>query len=509
MNSAVCFLDNIVTRCGTRIAIEDVNGMISYAELRHHSMSVGTAIQEDLNLTFGSHPIVVYLPKSADCVIAFMGILYSANPYVPVDFNIPLSRLEKTIENLQPALIITDEEGQSRLASCNISGTRTALYRDLVNCPPNEALVEKTVAQVIDTDPAYIMYTSGSTGTPKGVVIPHRGIIDYARWVASTFGLDEGSVLGLQSGFHFDNSVFDLYGCLLTGAKLVIVPEVLFMYPTKVPEYLQEKQITCIFWVPTVMISVANSGILSDVNLPDLKTIVFAGEVMPNRALNIWRRACPDSLFANLYGPTEITVDCTCYIVDREFKDSDPLPIGRACLNKRIVILNEANQPTKIGEIGELCVVGSGLALGYWNAPEQTVQVFVQNPLNNLYEERLYRTGDLAYWAEDGLIMYLGRRDSQIKLRGNRIELGEIEVAAKSLTSVENACALFNEEAQEIVLFVQTNEELSLRKLNLELKKLIPSYMLPRQLITMVSFPLTPNGKVDRLSLKARLNNKV
>lgn len=281
------------------------------------------------------------------------------------------------------------------------------------------------------------------------------------------------------------------------------------MYPTKVPGYLQDKKITCIFWVPTVMISVANSGILSEAELPELKTIVFAGEVMPNRALNIWRRACPYSLFANLYGPTEVTVDCTCYIVDREFKDSDPLPIGSACLNKRIIILNENNQPTDPEEIGELCVTGSGLALGYWNAPEQTAQVFGQNPLNKLYEERMYRTGDLAYWAKDGQIMYVGRRDSQIKLRGNRIELGEIEVAAKAIATIENACAVFDEEHQEIVLFAQSGQDLNLRKLNLELKKLIPAYMLPKKLITMGSFPLTPNGKVDRLGLKAMLKNEV
>lgn len=226
---------------------------------------------------------------------------------------------------------------------------------------------------------------------------------------------------------------------------------------------------------------------------------------MPNKQLNIWRAALPGAQYANLYGPTEITDVCTYYIVDRAFKDTEALPIGRACRNMRSLVLREDGSEAGTGEIGELCIFGSGLARGYWNAPEITRRVFVQNPLVKAYDDRMYRTGDLAYRAEDGNIVFVGRADSQIKFRGNRIELGEIETAAKSLPGIKNACALFDSEKQQIVLFAETDEELVLRKLNIELKKILPAYMAVTKLICSPALPQTPNGKIDRVLLRSQL----
>ena len=239
--------------------------------------------------------------------------------------------------------------------------------------------------------------------------------------------------------------------------------------------------------------------------MPCLKTVVFAGEVMPNTQLNLWRRALPHCTYANLYGPTEITVDCTCYIVDRPFEDHESLPIGKPCANSRVVLLTEDNRLAGPGEEGELCVIGSSLALGYWNAPELTEKVFVPNPLNPAFPERMYRTGDLAQWGEDGNLLFLGRRDHQFKLRGNRIELGDIETAASTLPGVENVCALFDEQGQEIVLVVQSREALTLRRLNVALGKLIPKYMLPKRLVVMEALAMTSNRESDRVKLKADL----
>ena len=250
------------------------------------------------------------------------------------------------------------------------------------------------------------------------------------------------------------------------------------------------------------MIAVAESGALTAYDLSALEKVLFCGEAMPNKQLNIWRKALPHCLYANLYGPTEITDVCTYYVVDRAFADSDPLPIGRACRNMRALVLNEQQQLAAPGEVGELCIQGSALALGYWGAPQLSAQAFVQNPLCTAYEDRLYRTGDLAYYNAFGELVFVGRRDSQIKLRGNRIELGDIETAAKSLPAVKNACVLFDAEKQQIVLFVESGEALLLRKVNLLLRQLIPAYMLPGRLVCMAAFPLTPNGKVDRVGLK-------
>ena len=378
-------------------------------------------------------------------------------------------------------------------------------YVNLIVENEDEKLVNQAMIDTLDTDPAYIMYTSGSTGVPKGVVIPHRGVLDYAAWIADIYSITEKTVIGLQSGFHFDNSVFDLYASVLTGAKVLIIPEILFMYPIKLMEFVKEKKVSCVFWVPTVMNSVANCGVLENIELPDLKTVVFAGEVMPNKQLNIWRKNLPDCLYSNLYGPTEITVDCTCYMVDREFDDLDPLPIGYERHNMRVLILRDDGTEAAPNETGELCVIGSQLALGYWNNPEETAKAFTANPLNKAFYEEMYHTGDLAYKCEDGLIMYVGRKDSQIKLRGNRIEMGDIENAARTIAGLTNACAVFDAPNEQIVLFVETTQKFNKRMINLELGKLIPKYMLPGKVVCMETFPLNANRKIDRVALKAML----
>lgn len=503
VNSAVRWLAESAERFPDKIAVEDENGTLTWRELEEAAAAAASAILE--RGSAANRPVLVYLPKSRESVVSFMGALYAGCPYAPVDYAVPLERLRRTFENLEPVLIITDREGLERISELGLEGAEAALYEDLASHPVDREAVGRALDKVVDTDPAYIMYTSGSTGVPKGVTIAYRGVVEYAQAVAETFRLTENSVLGLQSGFHFDNSVFDIYGCLLTGAKLVIIPEVLFMYPHKLMDLVAEKEVTCVFWVPTVMISVANSGALEGRELPKLETIVFAGEVMPNRQLNVWRRCLPGRVYANLYGPTEITVDCTCYIVDREFEDAEPLPIGKPWRGARVLLLKEDGTPASPGEEGEICVLGSCLALGYWNAPELTEKAFVQNPLNRDFPERMYRTGDLGKWDGGGNIIFCGRRDHQFKLRGNRIELGDIETAAASLEGVEKVCALFDEDAQEIILAVQSKEDLKLRKVNLALGRLIPKYMLPKRLEVMEALPETPNRKIDRVLLRAML----
>jgi acyl-coenzyme A synthetase/AMP-(fatty) acid ligase len=222
---------------------------------------------------------------------------------------------------------------------------------------------------------------------------------------------------------------------------------------------------------------------------------------MPNKQLNYWRTYYPQALFVNLYGPTEITVDCTYYIVDRSFQDHEPLPIGVPCRNTDVLVLNDEDRPVVSGETGELCVRGSSLALGYWNDPEKTGKVFVQNPLQNNYPERIYRTGDLVYYNGQGEIMFLGRKDNQIKHMGHRIELGDIETAAQSLAQVDYACVVYDRSREEIVLFYQANHFLEPAELRRQLAQLLPRYMIPAKVKIMPELPFNANGKVDRTIL--------
>ncbi len=494
----------LVTRAsemfGDKVAFKDAFKSVTFKELYNLSLQLATGLMKKVNT--GSHlPVMVYLPKSVESIISFMGSMYAGSPYVPMDYNVPMERFRVTANSLCPTAVITDTAGKEKLISAGIT-VPVLVYNELLCDNVNIEKIDTIIRNTTDLDPSYIMYTSGSTGTPKGVTIHHRAVLDYTRWLTDTFDVTDKSIIGMQSAFHFDNSVFDMFYALYTGATTVIIPEVLFMYPEKLMDFMAEEKISVIFWVPTVMISVANSGVLSQKKLNDLRLILFAGEVMPIKQLNEWVSSYPDCKFVNMYGPTEATDIVLYYVLDREFKTGELLPIGIPCANMKALILDENNHPVKKGETGELLIGGTGISTGYWNAPEITEKAFIQNPLNNKYHDRLYRTGDLVYEAEDGNIMFVGRADSQIKLRGNRIELGDIEAAAAGMDNIKNCCSMFFHEREEIYLFLETDAEIIPRKFNMELKKLLPAYMIPQKIISLPTFPHTPSGKIDRQKLK-------
>ena len=222
---------------------------------------------------------------------------------------------------------------------------------------------------------------------------------------------------------------------------------------------------------------------------------------MPNKQLNIWRHYLPEVVYANLYGPTEITDACTCYIVDREFADGEPLPIGIPMKNIEVIVVDEQDQIiTERDRLGELCVRGTGVAMGYYNNPEKTREVFVQNPLNFMYDEKIYRTGDLVYYNEYGELVYVSRKDFQIKHMGHRIELGEIETAVSSFPEISLCCCLYDSKRSRVVLFI--DHDLSKKTVKERLEKMIPEYMIPGKIIYKDDMPLNTNGKIDRVKLK-------
>lgn len=498
MNSAAELLDRAAAQYGDAPALEDERETLTYREYRARARAVGTALIREGR----RGPALIYMPKSADALCAMLGTLYSGDAYAPADAHAPPARLQKILDSLRPARIIAAPACAPALADLDLHGADVLLFPALTG-ETDDAAVDARLAAVKGTDPAYIIYTSGSTGTPKGVVIPHEGVLSYADWVADTFGFGPSSVMASQAPIYFDNSVFDIYGALRSGARLELIPEALLLYPTLLPAFLAEKRVTAVFWVPTVMINLANSGELGRVPLPELRTVCFAGEVMPNRQLNAWRRAYPDCVYANLYGPTEITDVCVYYVVDRPFADADPLPIGRPCENMGALILDADGGLCPPGAVGELCIYGTGVALGYWNAPELTARAFTDDP--TCPGRRIYRTGDLAHTDADGLIQYDGRRDGQVKVKGNRIELGEVENAARCIPGVENACALFDAPRQEIVLFAQGRDLPPLRKFNRLLRAYIPAYMLPARMAVLEKLPYNANGKIDRTALRNTL----
>ncbi|MBQ8548569.1 MAG: amino acid adenylation domain-containing protein [Lachnospiraceae bacterium] len=498
VNTIAEYLRQTAKKYPDKVAFRDEKKSVTFGELDRCAMALAGAIHERLGGAT-KQAIGVYLPKGVDSIIAFMGVVYSGNYYTPLDTAMPEARLDKILSVLNPTLIVTEACYKETVLSFP-----TALIDEIASDNVNEAQIAEVLHAVIDTDILYVMFTSGSTGNPKGVIVTHRAVIDYVDWLEDTFSFDETTVFGNQAPFYFDNSVLDIYSTIRNGCETVIIPEEKFLSATRLLQYLQEKNVNTIFWVPSAMALVANAGALEKVSANQLTKILFAGEVMPTKQLNLWRKYIPNALYANLYGPTEIAVDCTYYIVDREFDDAESLPIGVACKNTAILVLNEKDELVSVGEIGELCVRGTSLAHGYYGNPEKTKEAFVQNPLNDKYPELIYRTGDLVKYNERGELLYVGRKDSQIKHSGYRIELGEIETAASAGAEVESCCAVYDDEKKQIVLFV-TPETLDKKMLYAQLKGALPNYMMPKLIVAEQVLALNQNGKIDRLDLKRRL----
>ncbi len=502
INTVIRYLQRTVGQFPDKVAFRDKRESITFAGLDKRARELANTIHQKLNGTI-KQSVGVYLPRSVSCVTAFMGVAYSGNYYTPLDTAMPKERLDKIMSTLVPALIVTDIDHQK-----DISGYPTVLVDQLGQENGGDQLLYSTVNEVIDTDILYVMFTSGSTGEPKGVIVTHRAVIDYVDWLTDTFAFDEETVFGNQAPFYFDNSVLDIYSTIANGSETVIIPEERFLSGMRLCSFLKEEGINTIFWVPSAMALAASSGALEKVPMNRLKKILFAGEVMPVRLLNTWRKHVPNALYANLYGPTEIAVDCTCYIIEREFDETESLPIGTACRNTGILVLNEHDTLVTGEETGELCVRGSCLAHGYYGDPVQTQAAFVQNPLNDKYPEKIYRTGDLVRYNKQGELLFIGRKDQQIKHRGYRIELGEIETATAAAPGVESCCAIYEEMHQRIVLYVSP-AELDKKALYAHLKHQLPQYMLPGLIMAENMLPLNPSGKIDRKALKDRLGKEL
>lgn len=504
INSCILLLEEAARRNPHKVAIVDETGQYTFAQIRDQAIRFSAQIPQD----WRNQPIAVYLPKSVDCVIAFFGVLYSANFYVPLDTRSPAARTEKMINDLEPKALVTSARGRAALDP--ICAERRLPVWDLRSVLDSDVRPEplhpgRKVDRVIDTDPIYCIYTSGSTGAPKGVVVSHRSVADFIDWAVETYELDEATVFGNQSPFHFDVSVLDIFGALKTGGTLVLIPEHLFAFPAELLAYLKGAHVNFIIWVPSVLIHIATTNTLADHPPTGITKVLFAGEPMPAKHLNYWIRHLPHALFSNLYGPTEAAVIACYYVVDRAFGDQEAIPIGGPCRNVDLLVLNESGTACGAGEVGELHIRGTSLAAGYWNDRARTDAVFVQNPLNPHFQEKVYRTGDLVKFNERGELLFLGRKDSQIKYSGYRIELGEIESAAMGIDGVSQACVFFDEDQKQIVLGYVSAAAVDEAQVRRRLTAQLPKYMVPTLVRRINAMPLTPSGKVDKLALRKQI----
>ena len=499
-NNITIWLDETAAKYPDKVGYADEHRSLTFAEARLGGLSLAAElVRRDLF----KQPVAIYMDKSVEVLTAMFGTAYSGNFYTPIDVNMPAARVGKIFDILKPAVIVTKQALAKQLDEVVGEGIPRIAVEDLPADPGSCEQVYARRERCCDTDLLYVLFTSGSTGTPKGVTICHQSVMDYIDCVTDTFGFSEADVLGNQAPFYFDNSVLDIYTAMRTGATLQIIPEKLFAWPLPLLDYVEQRRINAVFWVPTVMILLSKLRAFGKKDMAgQLTKILFAGEVMPNKHLNYWRKHIPHALYANLYGPTEITVDCTAYIVDREFADEEPLPMGTPMRNSDVLVLGEGDRliTDAAGGIGELCVRGTSLSKGYYNNPEKTREAFVQNPLQGNYPEVIYRTGDMVSYNDRGELVYMSRKDFQIKHFGYRIELGEIETAVSSIPEVSLNCCLYDAKRDKLVLFVEGQLDFAYIKGCLEAH--LPDYMMPNRLICLDSMPINANGKIDRVKLK-------
>ena len=497
--------EKTVSECAAKIAVVHNAQSITFDELHKKSVCLGSHIVE---LTKGcvNTPIAVFLPKEIQTVVADIGIMYSSNPFMNLDVKTPKERIVNILNLIRPAAIITNSKFDKFFDGIELPKILIDQL-DFNSLPISVSELNQRKSQLIDTDPFCLINTSGSTGTPKGVVLNHRSFFDFMTVSREKFGFDGSEVLGSLSPVVFDIFDFELCMLMMFGSQIVLLDAMLAAFPARLLESLASNHVNFIFWVPSIMVNIANMQLLDRIALPDLKLVWFAGEVFPTKQFLIWYDKLPHTKFANLYGPIEITLDCTFYVVNERPAENEALPIGIPYRNTDILILNDNNQKCGVEEEGELCVRGTSLAMGYYNNPEKTAAAFVQNPLNKSYPELIYRTGDMAYVRKDGNIVFKGRKDSLIKHMGYRIELGEIEhVVENDLKLVKYCCAVYQYEKKEIVLFYENESEITDKDFRKEISKAFPSYMVPSVYIKMDELPRNTNGKIDRLLLKNKVN---
>lgn len=498
MKHILQLLDRTVRRWGARPAFGDEHGTLTWAEVDSAVQRIGTALA---GYAVQHRPVALYLDHEVPCLLAMLGTLAAGGFYTVLDTAQPPERVRRITGQLEPALLVTDAAHRADTDALGLVCPVVELEEALA-VTPDTFLLQTLREQAIDTDLAYVLFTSGSTGTPKGVAIQHRAVLAYSAWSAGTFGIDERTVFGNQTPFYFSMSVTDLYTALRTGAQLQVIPKRLFSFPVQLLDYLTTHEVNTLYWVPSALGGVVRWKALDYTALPSLRTILFAGETMPTPYLNYWRAHYPGALFANLFGPTETTDICSYYIVDRDFADDEPLPIGRACDNCGLLILTEDGRAAAPGAVGELCVRGSFLAAGYYNMPDKTAERFCPNPLQPHYPERIYRTGDLVRYDDQGLLQYMGRADNQIKHMGYRIELGEIETAAFGQEGLQSCACLYDASRDRLVLFYTGKKGLE-EALRPRLAQRLPAYMQPTVYRRLQAMPQNQNGKIDRAALRA------
>ena len=480
------------------VAISAGADQITYAELNNLANRIANYLEKK---GVGAETLVgIALERSIPMVASMLGVLKSGAAYLPLDTNYPAERLKTLIDDARPRALITESSRKSSLAFAGIPVVCLDENRGEIDRESNGNPGRRSSAEGL----AYVMYTSGSTGIPKGAQIEHRGIV---RLVRNTNYVDfaPGDVVGQIANPSFDAITFEVWGALLNGARLAILPTGVVLSPARFAQSIREQRISTMFLTAPLFRLMAAMT-------PDafgaMKTLVVGGDAVDPGAARKVLRTAPPRFLVNGYGPTEATTFSICHLIEDVPDGATSIPIGKPISNSEAYILDADLRQVPVGQPGELCLAGDGIARGYLNRPELNAEKFVANPFDRGRSPRLYRTGDMARYRPDGAIEFLGRADRQIKLRGYRIELGEIEAALRQHPGVVDCAvtlAAATQGNEALVAYAVTPGEF--RPTGWELRRFLssrlPDYMTPATVVILDALPLTPSGKLDRTTLPA------
>lgn len=518
MENVLEYLEKTKDRFPDKTAVIDDKEKCSYKELWEISCSIGIKLSEYIKQGDG---VAVLQKKSVKTLQVFFGIVYAGGFYSLIDPDFPQDRISNMLSVMKPPVVVTSEEFSEKLKSAGYNGKILFINEltDLTLEPCGEKGDEhasingrklQSIRESHDPQmPLYCNFTSGSTGVPKGVLVDHECVIGFIDEFTQLFGITSEDVVGNQAPFDFDVSVKDIYSCLKEGATLVIIPTAFFRFPNNVMDMLEEHKVTTLIWAVSALVLINRLHEFMYKVPENINKILFSGEQMPVKHLEDWMKQYPDAEFVNLYGPTEITCNCSYYRIEKDFDPEKGLPIGIAYPGKELLLLDDEGKLIKESDEecpGELCVAGAGLAIGYYNNPEATDKAFVYYEGQDGIRKRIYKTGDLAYY-KNGLLYFAGRKDFQIKHNGHRIELEEIERNIFKIDGVQQVCCIYDENRYRIVAFYSVDDSFSGDKKSIvaTLKEKMPEYMIPNSFKLLDELPLTKNGKIDRKALRGQM----
>jgi amino acid adenylation domain-containing protein/FkbH-like protein len=479
--------DAVAVICGGRQqTYKEVNELAN--KLAHHLRAVGAQ---------PGQYVPVVLPRSPELVTAQLAVLKAGCAYVPIDPELPLVRQRFMIEDCAAQVAIARSQRELALLPAGVKGvdlqnSADAIARYSSLNPPSQ---RDAMA------PAYVMYTSGSTGTPKGVIVPHQAI---NRLVINSRYAEIGphDVIAHCSNPAFDAATFEIWGGLLNGARVVVVPQEIVLDSRRLAQLLMERGTTILFLTVGLFNQCADDLACA---FERLRYLLVGGDVLDPRVIERVLERSPPQRLLNAYGPTESTTFATTYRIERVSESARSIPIGSPIANTQIYVLDEHCEPVPIGVTGEIYIGGAGVAQGYLNRPELTAERFVNHPFAPNPPSRLYRTGDLGRWQADGMVEFLGRNDGQVKVRGFRIELGEVEAQLTRHPHVKEVAVVTRADrsgGKLLVAYISCAGDLpSPEVLRAHVRSALPEYMVPSAFVTLPNLPLTPNGKLDRRAL--------